>query len=195
MALKEWNGFPTLATERLELCAIIRDHADWYLKHFSTPEIAVGQGFPPPRDLEAAKQELESYIVGLFEKGDGYRWGIRLKGDSDIIGSIGFYGWDKENERAEMGYDLRPEHWGKGIMREALERVLRYGFEEMALNRVQIRILDTNPRSMGLVSRLGFKEDGVLRQYSKIDGRYVDEHVFSRLKDEHSAGRRTAPTV
>lgn len=177
-----WNDFPKLLTERLELCAITRDHAEWYLEHFSIPEIAVGQGFPPPKDLEAAKGELDEYIVGLFEKGLGYRWGMRLKDTQDIIGSIGFYSWDKEHDKAKMGYDLRPEYWGRGLMREALERTIQFGFDVMKLNRIEISVLATNSRSIGLVSRLGFVREGVMREFSKIDGAYVDEHVFSMLR-------------
>lgn len=176
--------FPELTTERLELCEITREHAEWYLRHFSIPEVVIGQGFPPPKDLAAAKEELELYIVGMFEKGQGYRWGVRLKGERDIIGSIGFHNWDKGHDKAKMGYDLRPEHWGKGIMREALERTVRFGFEEMGLNRIEVSVLATNPRSMALVSRLGFVREGVLRDFSKIDGVYTDEHVFSLLGED-----------
>lgn len=179
-----WEEFPELTTERLELCAITRDHAEWYLRHFSIPEIAIGQGFPPPKDLAAAEKELELFIVGLFEQGAGYRWGIRLKGDDDIIGSIGFYTWDKEHEKAKMGYDLRPEHWGKGLMKEALERTVRFGFEEMGLNRIEVSVLATNPRSMKLITKSGFVEEGVMREFSKIDGRYIDEHAFSLLRKD-----------
>ncbi len=188
------EGFPELCTERLELCAITRDHAEWYLRHFSIPEISEGQGFPPPKDLEDAREELETYIVGLFEKGLGYRWGIRFKGASDIIGSLGFYAWDKEHERAKMGYDLRPEHWGRGIMTEAMKRAVRFGFEDMGLNRIEVTVIETNPRSMALVSKLGFAEEGVLREYSKIDGAYVDEHVFSMLRKDWS-GRPHGPGI
>lgn len=182
----DWHEFPVLHTERTDLCAITCDHAEWYLRHFSIPEIVVGQGFPPPKDLDAARQELEQYITGLFEKGLGYRWGIRLKGTDDIIGSVGFHAWDKEHDKAKMGYDLRPEHWGRGLMREALERTLRFGFEEMGLNRIEISVLATNPRSIALATRLGFVRDGVMREFSKIDGVYVDEHFFSMLKREWS---------
>lgn len=182
--MTSWDRFPELSTDRLELRAITRDHAEWYLRHFSVPEIVEGQGFPPPKDLADAREELERYIVGLYEAGSGYRWGIRFKGDVDVIGSVGFYAWDKEHERAEMGYDLLPEHWGKGIMTEALERVVRFGFEEMRLNRIKATVMATNPRSMWLIAKLGFAEEGVMREFSKVEGKYVDEHVFSMLRKD-----------
>lgn len=183
------GAFPELMSERLDLCEITRDHVGWYLEHFSIPEIAIGQGFPPPRDIEAAKEELDRYIVGLFEEGNGYRWGIRLKGQEEIIGSVGFYAWDKDENRAKMGYDLRPTHWRKGIMKEALGRALGFGFENMGLNRIEVTIMATNLRSIGLVTRLGFTREGILREFSKQEGKYVDEHVFSILKRDWRAGQ------
>lgn len=184
-----WDDFPVLHTERLELCAITRDHVEWYLEHFSLPEIVLGEGFPPPKDLDAARKEVEEYITGLYEKGLGYRWGLRLKGTSDMIGTIGFHAWDKEHDKAKMGYDLKPGHWGKGLMREALERTVRFGFEEMGLNRIEISVLATNPRSIALATRLGFVREGIMREFSKIDGVYVDEHVFSLLRREWTERR------
>lgn len=191
----DMKAFPELTTERLELCRITQDHAQWYLEHFSVPEIVEGQGFPPPKDLEAAKEELEQYIIGLFESGQGCRWGIRLKGEEEIIGSVGFYSWDKDHDRAKMGYDLKPPHWGKGIMKEALERVIRYGFEEMALNRVEVTIMETNPRSIALATTVGFVEEGVLREFSKADDRYLDEHVFSLIRRDWEAYRNRSDSV
>jgi ribosomal-protein-alanine N-acetyltransferase len=179
--------FPQLTTDRLELCEITRSHVDWYFEHFNIPEIITGQGFPGPDSLETAKKELDQYIVGLREAGKGFRWGIKLKGESEIIGSVGFYAWDRETEKAEAGYDLKPAYWGKGIMVEALNRVVQFGFEEMGLNRIQVTIMSTNPRSMALIEKVGFKREGILRDYSKFEGKYSDEHIFSMLGREWSA--------
>ncbi|MDH3365893.1 MAG: GNAT family N-acetyltransferase [Thermoplasmata archaeon] len=181
--------FPELSTERLELCEITSSHVDWYFEHFNTPEIIAGQGFPGPSNLEAAKEELDRYIVGLFKEGGGFRWGIRLMGESEIIGSAGFYSWDKENAKADMGYELRPPYWGKGIMKEALERIVTFGFEEMGLNRIKVTIMSNNPRSMGLIEKVGFRREGIMKDYSKFEGEYTDEHFFAMLKRDWLAKR------
>ena len=185
----ERKEFPKLATDRLELCEITRSHLDWYFDHFNTQEIVAGQGFPGPEDMETAKEELDKYIVGLFEEGQGFRGGIRLKGEAEIIGSAGFYSWDKESARAQMGYDLKPAYWGRGIMREAVERMIAFGFEEMGLNRIQALIMSSNSRSIGLVQRVGFTREGVLRDYSVFEGKRMDEHMYSLLRREWEASR------
>ena len=69
-------------------------------------------------------------------------------------------------------------------MKEALDRIIRFGFEEMGLNRIQVTIMSTNPASIALIQKVGFKREGVLREYSRFEGKYTDEHVFSMLRGE-----------
>jgi len=178
------DRFPELETERLVLGEITKGHDEWYLRHFSIPEIVDGQGFDAPKDIEAAREELDKYIVGLFREGDGIRWGIRLKNETEFVGSAGFYSWDKHSRRARMGYDLRPERWGNGLMTEAMRRIIRYGFEDMDLNRIEVTIMATNERSIAMAERLGFKREGVMREYSVWKGAFVDEYPYSILASE-----------
>ena len=140
--------FPELQTTRLRLREITMDDADWFLSHFSTPEIVHGQGFPAPDGIEGAREELARYVVDLFAQQEGLRWGICLRGDDALIGSAGLYDWDREVGSAELGYDLAPEHWGAGIMTEALRAILDYGFTTMGLNRVQVLVMPRNARSL-----------------------------------------------
>jgi ribosomal-protein-alanine N-acetyltransferase len=126
--------------------------------------------------------------VNLFREKKGFRWGITERGPNKLIGSCGFYNWVKEEARsAEIGYDLNPAYWGKGIMTESLETMIRFGFGRMSLNRIQALIPSHNDRSMRLVQRLGFKKEGVLRDWSYFQGRYIDDVCFSLLLREWSS--------
>lgn len=178
--------FPELETPRLRLIQLTEDHAEWYLHHFSLPEIVHGQGFPAPKDIDAARKELDTYVIDLFKRGAGFRWGIVLRKDEkDIIGSCGFYRWVKDQHNsAQIGYDLRRQFWGQGIMSEALSEMLRFGFEEMDLHRVQVLIWEHNSRSIRLVERLGFTLEGVLRDNTYYDGAYQNDLIYSMLRDE-----------
>ena len=182
--------FPVIETERLVLDRITRDHYQWYFDHFSTKEIIEGQGFEGPKDIETAKEELNHYIVGLFEEGKGIRWGIRFKESDEIIGSCGFYAWNKDFKKVDMGYDLQPAYWGQGIMVEAAIAAIRYGFNDMELNRIAVTIMATNPRSSSLVKKLGFVQEGILRDYSIWKGEYVDEHLYSLLRKDWQSSRK-----
>jgi ribosomal-protein-alanine N-acetyltransferase len=155
--------FPELRTERLDLRAVGLDEADWYLEHFSRPEIVAGQGYPAPADLDAAREELRTYFVDLFEERHGFRWGICLHGQRDLIGSIGLYKWvDERLRQAELGYDLDPAWWGRGLMSEALGAVLEFAFGPMQVERVEATVMVGNDRSTRLLERAGFVRERLL---------------------------------
>lgn len=179
------SDFPELTTDRLRLREMTLDDVDWCLRHFSTPEVVDGIGFPAPRDIGAAREEFELYILRPWREKTGVYWGIEPKDDPGLIGSAGFFKWKPvPHRKAEIEYDLSPLHWGKGIMREALEAVIDYGFEEMNLNRITLRVISSNERSLGLAQRLGFVEEGVMRESAFFDGRFIDDVMFSLLRSE-----------
>ena len=189
------HEFPGLETERLILRQMTMDDLDFYFKHFSVKEIEEGSGYPAPKDIDVATEEVQKFIIDLFERGFGYRWGIELRGEGQLIGTCGFYLWDKEVRKAEIGYDLEPRCWGQGIMTEALGEMLRFGFEEMNLNRIQVKAVPWNKRSIGLVRRLGFRKEGVLRDNFVFKGVVQDDGMFSLLKREwNESSRKIAGT-
>jgi ribosomal-protein-alanine N-acetyltransferase len=183
---KAFPKFPELETRRLILREIKAGDAQWYLDHFSRKEIVEGQGYPPPDGIRGAKEELEMYILGLFRDRSGFRWGIQLKGQKDLIGSLGIYDWEKPHgHKAKMGYDLVKEHWGKGIMTEAATAAIDFAFSKMRVTRIELTIMRSNRRSIALVRRLGFKREGTVRKYGfdeKME--LVDEELYSLLRSD-----------
>ena len=176
--------FPQLETNRLVLRELTVDDVGFYFHHFNISEIVKGCCFPGPKSLNAAQEELELYCLNPFKENRGIRWGIVMQGTDKLIGTCGYTHWDKNVHRGEIGYDLNPAYWRQGIMTEALGAVLRYGFENMDLNRIQAVIDSENVRSQKLVKRLGFKKEGVLRQNSVFEGQYRDDVLYSLLKEE-----------
>ncbi len=173
-------AFPELTTPRLDLREITADDAGWYLGHFSRPEIVRGQGLAAPADLQAAVRELRTYVLDLFALRAGFRWGMALRGQRELIGSLGFYRWVEEPlPEAEVGYDLDPEWWGRGLMTEALGAVLAFGFEWMGLERVQALVMTHNQRSCRLLERLGFAREAFLPRHGQDEnGLACDEYRY-----------------
>ena len=182
--MEESRDFPQLETARPILREMTLGDVEFYFHHFNNEKVVEGSCFPGPKTLEAAKEELEGYCIRPFKENRGIRWGIARKGNEELIGTCGYYDWNRTSRRAEIGYDLEPAHWGEGIMTEALRAVLRYGFDEMELNRIQAIIDSENVRSIKLVERLGLKKEGVLRQNSYFRGQFRDEVCLSLLKEE-----------
>lgn len=192
---KEFPVFPVLETDRLVLREITVDDLDWYIEHFSRPEMVEGSGIQGPESREVAEKELNKYIVGLFRNRDGFRWGMTLKGYPKLIGSLGFYKWARPwGHMAEMGYDLQKEHWGKGIMSEAMRAVIDFGFERMRLTRMEAFVFLHNKRSWSMLEGLGFKREGLLRNRGVThDGVVSDDTLYSMIRsdwEELRAGSR-----
>lgn len=183
---KIFRRFPELETPRLRLREIDIGDVEWYFGHFSKKEIVHGQGFPAPKGIGGARTELRRYFIDLFNQKNGFRWGIELKEGGGLIGSCGYYKWLKpDGHQAEIGYDLDPEYWGKGIMTEALTAIIDFGFKRMRLNRIELLAMPRNRRSIRLAKKLGFVKEGTLREHGFDEkGRRTDDTLFSLLKKD-----------
>lgn len=187
MNRKEAFGkFPEMKTKRLMLRQPTMRDAEWYFEYFSRPEIVWGGGEPGPKNMAVAREEFRRYLVDLYRKRRGFRWIITLKGEGRPIGTLGFYKWDPSaSYQAEMGYDLAKEHWGKGIMTEAMKAVIDFGFKRMELNRIEVYIMPRNKRSIKMIKNLGFKREGLLRQrYFDEFGNFADDVLYSMLRSD-----------
>ncbi len=127
--------------------------------------------------------EVMDWIAQIFQERRGMRWAIALRGDDDqLVGTCGFNYWDREQRRAEIGYDLAHRHWGRGLMTEALRPMLRFGFEEMDLRRIEAGVTVGNEASARVLGKLGFREEGLLRQGGYWRGAYHDLRSFGLLR-------------
>ncbi len=101
------------------------------------------------------------------------------------IGSTGFHGLNWIARRAEWGILIGdPEHWNQGHGREVARRMLQYAFEELNLNRVELRVNAANPAGIKAYEAAGFVREGTLRQAAWVDGRHEDILMMSVLRQE-----------
>ena len=109
-----------------------------------------------------------------------------IRKDDKFIGLIGFKATDNENRKTEIGYWLSDEHQGQGIMTRAVDCLCKYAFQELGLNRVQIKCAVGNTPSRNIPRRLGFQFEGIERAGELVaDGSFADIEVYSCLKDEY----------
>lgn len=182
----EFTEFPVIETERLVLVKPeYRDAAD-ILETLANQEVVRYTGQMPFVSLQDAEDEIKWYH-NIFEKKQGIRWGLKFKEAGSIIGSCGFKNYVPESNKAEIGYELNCKYWGKGVMTEAALAVLKFGFEEMGLNRVEAFIDPANAGSIKVLQKLGFLTEGTLRDCEFENGRYIDLIVMSQLKREFAA--------
>jgi len=113
-------------------------------------------------------------------------FGVAILAGGRIIGTIGFDPIDWTHRSTGIGYWLAEDHQGRGTMTEAVRALVTHAFEAWELNRVQIRVAVGNVRSRAIPERLGFKQEGVLRQVERIGDRFEDIVVYSMLAGEWS---------
>jgi RimJ/RimL family protein N-acetyltransferase len=94
---------------------------------------------------------------------------------------------DLDNRRAELGYALGREHWGKGYMQEALRALLDYSFNELNLHRLEADVDPRNASSIRTLEKLGFRQEGYLRERWLVGGGIQDSLFYGLLRSEWRA--------
>ena len=173
--------FPILETERLILREITKDDAEGIFACFSNENVTRFYGQDTLVNIQQAEQFVEFFSKSYAEK-RGIRWGIERKGTKGIIGTVGFNAWSPKHKKAEIGYEINPEHWRKGYTSEAVSKIISYGFDSMDLNRIGAVVFIENEASNNLLSKLGFHKEGILREYMYQNGKAYDTFVYSLLK-------------
>ena len=177
------NNFPKIKTNRLILREVTRADAEDMLSYLSDEDVVKHMGLEPFQSIADALDEIEWYQSILKEQ-TGIRWGITEKDSGKVIGSCGFLNRQAKHFRAEVGFELSKVFWGKGIASEALNAVVRYGFQQFQLERIEALIEPENKSSQKLVEKQGFLREGLLRNYEFTCGKFDDLYMYSLLKDD-----------
>jgi [ribosomal protein S5]-alanine N-acetyltransferase len=177
-----FTSFPRIETPRLLLRQIHPEDAEAIYATFSDEAVMAFYGMLPHRSVEDSRALIERQHHWYAQR-EGIRWGITRKGEDTVIGSCGFHLFDEGFRRARTGYELGQTYWRQGIMSEALSAIITFAFEEMGLHRIEAVVDGVNERSKGLLRKLGFTQEGTLRQRFYVRDRYWDEHYFGLLCD------------
>ncbi|QPC45893.1 GNAT family N-acetyltransferase [Mangrovibacillus cuniculi] len=174
---------PKLETERLILREIKQKDAQALFSIFSLKEVTQYYGQDTMKSVEEAEN-----LVAMFQKGyedkRGMRWGIELKDRPGLIGTIGFNNLLGKYKRAEVGYEIHPDFWRSGYTSEAVREMVDYGFNKLNLTRIGAVVFLENEASNNLLRKLGFQEEGILRDYIYQDGQPNDVFMYSILKSQ-----------
>lgn len=176
--------FPTLTTERLVLSQPnVSDLEEVVLHMNSTSEISENTlTLPFPYREENAHFWFKMAEDGFANK-DAFIFGIREKENLKLIGAIGLH-IDLGNNKAEVGYWLGKSFWNKGYVSEALQRILKFGFEELNLNKVYASHFPHNPASGKVLEKNGFTFEGTMKQEILKNEKYLDLNKYGFLKEE-----------
>ena len=175
-----FDPFPVLTTERLILRQMTAADANEVFFFRSDDVVMKYIGRAKAQSVDEAVKWLEMVNDRLVSN-EGINWAVTLQGDPKMIGNIALWRIERENYRAEVGYVMHPEHYGKGIMSEALREVLKYGFNVMKLHSVEANIDPENIASKNLLERNGFVREAYFKENFFFDGVFYDSAIYSLL--------------
>jgi ribosomal-protein-alanine N-acetyltransferase len=175
--------FPVLTTPKLELREIRESDCLDLLRLYGDPDVGRFNMWMPLR-TEAQAREKVHLFRAQFENRQRIRWGIVRKSDGVLMGDCAFVHFDLRSDRAEIGFNLAQSFWRQGYMEEAVSAVISFGFGSCEINRIDALVVPDNMPSRNLLEKLGFVQEGLLRQVGKLRGEYRDALIFGLLRED-----------
>ena len=175
------KGTKTLFTPRLTLRELTVDDAEQMYAHWAADaEVTRFLTWPPHATVDVTREVLDTWVAG-YASDDFYQWGIVLTETSELVGTISVVDINEEVEAVEVGYCLGRAWWGKGIMTEALRRVITFFFDEVGANRVCAKHDVDNPASGAVMAKCGMRREGVRRAGARNNRGIVDVACYALL--------------
>ncbi len=178
-----FKRIPTISTERLRLRRIERRDIDDIFDYSHNPETSRFLLWYP-HDTKNTTKIYYKAIDKRYKNGDFFDWGIEEIKSGRMIGTCGFTSISEIDEKAEIGYVINPRYQGQGYAMEAVMRVLKYGFYELGLERIEARFIIGNDASRKVMEKCGMVYEGTQRHGVKAKGKFYDVGVFAILSDE-----------
>lgn len=180
---------PEIKTKNLILRQIKLSDAGAVFDVFSNDKVTEHYDCFSFTELKQAKEKVLWHVDNYQNPNSTVcAWAITLKEAPDVyIGSCSLHNIDTGNKKAELGYELHPDYWGKGLAFEAVSAVISFAFSQnslMDLVRIGATTDVVSPKSTALLERLGFIEEGILRQYAFFKDQHHDVRMFSLLKSD-----------
>jgi ribosomal-protein-alanine N-acetyltransferase len=179
-----FGTFPILETERLLLRQITLDDAEDIFEYAVDPEMAKYVSWDPHTSIEDSIHFIHA-MIKKYERICLSDWGIVYKENNKFMGTCGYGWWSSAHARAEIGYALSKKYWNRGLMTEALRKVVTFGFEKMKLNRIEARCFIANRASEKVMQKIGMKFEGIQREGLFAKEKYQDLKVYSILRREY----------
>jgi ribosomal-protein-alanine N-acetyltransferase len=181
--LADLTELPTIESARLRLRPLRDDDlADLYAV-FADPDVMRYWSTPPMRDIAEAREFLAG-IERNFVARTAFKWAITRRDNDRLIGTTSLFRLDGPHQTGEIGYALGSAHWGNGYAAEAVHRTCQFGFDALALRRIEADIDPRNKASIQVIEKAGFQREGVLRERYIYNGEIQDVVYYGLLARE-----------
>lgn len=178
-----FKAFPEFESERLRFRKFSIGDAKDLFHIRSNDDVMKYLDMVPFESIGDAEKMVQT-VEESYSKETGINWGIVEKLSNSFIGYFGFFRIIPEHCRAEIGYALKPEYWGKGYMYETINRMVRFGFKNMKLHSIEANVNPKNERSKKVLEKIGFKKEAYFRENYLFDNKFLDSIIYSLLEKD-----------
>jgi ribosomal-protein-serine acetyltransferase len=136
-------------------------------------------------DNMQAVENAENYISNCerqAEEKTDFAYAIMF--EKNMVGRIGMHHINQQNKIGEIGYWLADGWQGRGIVTKCCTALINHGFNDLGLNRIEIKCATGNKKSRTIAEKLNFKQEGILREAEWLNGKFIDLYLYSILKEE-----------
>ena len=159
--------------------------AEYIFKTIDSQREYLGEWLPFVEFTKSVKDSLDYVNSVVTMPEECKEWQFAVFFGDDFAGLAGFKGTDRLNRKSEIGYWLKEDFQHRGIMTESVRALIKFGFSELGLNRIQIKCAPDNVKSNKIPQRLGFHLEGIERDSEFVkEGVFRDANVWSLIKKD-----------
>jgi [ribosomal protein S5]-alanine N-acetyltransferase len=174
-----------LESKRLILIEISWDDLEDIHRLHSFPEVDEFNTIGIPKNIDETKDLIRSKIEGQSKiLRESYTWKIVIKDSDEFIGLAGMSLSCDKYKLGEIYYKLLPSHWGKGYATEVSKALIKSGFEDMHLHKVEAGVATENIRSVRVLEKSGMTREGLRRKILPIRGEWKDNYHYAIVEDD-----------
>jgi len=178
-----FKSFPEFESERLLFRKILLSDAKDLFLIRTSDDVMKFMDVTRFESIGDAEKWVHS-VSESYDKEAGIMWGLVEKLSNSFVGYFGFWRMIPEHCRAEIGYALKPEFWGKGYMYETINRMVRFGFDEMNLHSIEANVNPANKKSKRVLEKIGFKKEAYFRENYLFNNKFLDSIIYSLLEKD-----------
>ena len=175
----------TILTRRLRMVPLDLDHVDAILEWANDPAVTGNsQFFREPSD----RKRIARFILEHETAEDCAYFAAFGLEDGGYVGNVFLIHVNRLHRHAQAGITLKQAAWNRGYAKELMRALVRFGFDELGLNKVYLQVFTTNEKGLKLWTKAGFTVEGVLRQHYFVNGEFHDMYSMSVLREETGRG-------
>lgn len=183
--VEELKNIPIIDCDTFYMRPLMLKDAEDMLEYGSDLDVVRTMTWGPYKNLEEVKETIDSVFLSRPEVGIPYAYAIVYKENDKMIGTCDFHSIRHDSKRGEIGYCMNRRYWNKGIMTRAVKELIKFGFEYLSLERVEVLHDVDNKSSEKVILKNGFVYEGTLRKYFNCKGKQADCKIYSLIRNDY----------